>query len=216
MNLSCFGRPLVLLLTAAPLSVFSTELPLPAPLGEPATRIFRQVMPDGAIVYSDRLLGKAAIDGTIEVDTPIAGNGWTTQPGKGVAIPSQVTRTPVARVAVIPDPDRPRTVEDANAEVIRAEMLLEDARRSLADAGETSVETDSLARSDSASPARGTPSREQVLRQGVENAEQALKDAVAERNTLLRASRSSQRVASSPTRSPDADTVARGYSRLRD
>lgn len=192
----------------APLWANAVDLPTPAPLGDPATRIFRQVGPNGSVIYSDRPIGNAALDATLTIDRPIPGNGWTTRPGKGAVIPPQDNPTPVARVAAFPDPDRPRTLDDANLEVMRAEMLLEDARQRFDRSRTGTVQAGSAADADPAGT-QGT-----VLQEAVETAERNLKRAVSERNALRNA-QITGRPAAAP-RGRDADTVARSYQRLRD
>lgn len=105
----------------------------PAPAAAPAraTSIYRHVTPDGRIVYSDEPLDGARLDHTITVAPAIPGNLWSSEPGARPRIPPQTTATPVKRVD---PPRRPASgkstiaVPDAVlAEVMRAEMLLEDA-----------------------------------------------------------------------------------------
>lgn len=110
-------------------TAFSQPVVKPAPPEGGAETIYRQVMPDGRIVYADRLLPGARIDHTIKVDRPIKGNVWAVESGTKPVSPLRGESTPVKRVAVPPTSSRKMTVDEAYAEVIRAEMLLEDAKR---------------------------------------------------------------------------------------
>ncbi len=114
---------------AAPAAAAVPAAPAAAPAQ--ATNIYRHVMPDGRIVYSDEPLEGAKVDHTITVAPAIPGNLWTSEPGARPRIAPQTTSTPVKRVD---PPRRPApgkstiAVPDAVlAEVMRAEMLLEDA-----------------------------------------------------------------------------------------
>lgn len=101
-----------------------------APPGPAATTIYRQVLPDGRIVYSDKAVKGARIDGRINVDQPIKGNLWTTVPSARAArtdVPPQSVQTPIKRVNTNPEPGKRRTLDDATMNLMRAESKLEDA-----------------------------------------------------------------------------------------
>jgi hypothetical protein len=86
-------------------------------------------MPDGRVVYSDKALKGAKIDHTIKVEPAIKGNLWTAEAGpKPVAAP-QVERTPIKRVNTPSGSGTKKTLDEATSDVIRAEMLLEDAKK---------------------------------------------------------------------------------------
>lgn len=99
------------------------------PLSDPPNAVFRQITPDGRVVYSDKVLPGARVDHTLEVDTKTNGDLWSVQGGPRPDIPTQVERTPVKQVSSIPPPGKRKTVEEATSDVIRAEMRLEDALR---------------------------------------------------------------------------------------
>jgi hypothetical protein len=84
-------------------------------------------MPDGKIVYSDKLIKGAKVDETLAPDP--AANTWKSESGKRPVVPPRVERTPVNKVPSIAATDKRRGYEDANADVLKAEMLLEDARK---------------------------------------------------------------------------------------
>jgi hypothetical protein len=139
--------------------------------------VYRQVMPDGRVVYSDKVVKGFKLDHTITVEPPIKGNLWTTEASQGPAIPPQVERTQIQRVNSIPPASGRKSLEEANSDVIRAEMLLEDAKarqRQLAPdtRGRESRSVDDQARQQSRT------ARE------VAEAEEALRQAVAARNAL--------------------------------
>lgn len=90
--------------------------------------VYRQVMPDGRVVYSDKAIKGIRLDHVITVAPPIKGNLWSTEVLNGPPLPPQTERTPVNRVNAIPPPGRKKTLEEATSDVIRAEMLLEDAK----------------------------------------------------------------------------------------
>jgi hypothetical protein len=110
-------------------TAFSQNVVKPAPPGGGAGTIYRHVMPDGRIVYADRMLPGGRIDHTITVDRPIKGNIWTVEPSSNPALTSSNRRTSIKRVAVPPVPGKRMTLDEATSEVIRAEMQLEDAKR---------------------------------------------------------------------------------------
>lgn len=183
--MSRFARlPLALALAGASALALAQQLPKPEPLGEPASTVYRQVMPDGSIVYSDKPVKGAKIDETISADP--ATNIWDLDTGKPAAAPPRNERTPVVKVIVIPKPGQTKTLENANAEVIRAEMLLDDARKRQ----EQGVEP--LAGERTGIVSGGTRlnesyhARQRFLAEEVAEAEAALRSAVAERNTLRR------------------------------
>lgn len=101
----------------------------PAPLGSAATTVYRQVMPDGRIVYTDKLPKDGKVDQTITVEPPAKGNVWTSESGTRPVITPQVEHKPVNRVTAIPGSGKRKTFDEANSDVIRAEMLVEDAKR---------------------------------------------------------------------------------------
>lgn len=152
----------------------------PEPLGEPAKTVYRQVLPDGRVVYSDKTLPGAKVEETLDVDVTQTGDTWSVEGSKHPPAKRLATPTPVKQVASIPASGR-RTVEDANAEVIRAEMLLEDARRRR-DAGHAALPVEK----DGTGPGSAYAQRQQGLARDVRQAEAALRQAVAERNALQR------------------------------
>lgn len=126
--MTCFAlRAAALVIAVFPIFAFAQQLPKPEPLGDPATKVYRQVMPDGRIVYSDKPIPGAKIDETIAPD-PVT-NSWTSENGKPPAVPPRAERTPVNKVPSIPAQGKVRTLGDADADIIRAEMLLEDAKK---------------------------------------------------------------------------------------
>lgn len=159
-------------------SALAQDKDAPAPKHQ-ATTVYRQVMPDGRIVYADKLLKGGKLDQTITVEQPIKGNLWTTESGPRPAIPPQVEPTPINRVNAIPASGRKKTIEEATSDVIHAEMLLEDAKKRQ-QAGRESLE-------------RGTHSKEavearrQALANDVAEADAALRRAIAQRDALRNA-----------------------------
>lgn len=122
--------PMALLLAGHPLLAHAEKeltVTAPAKLGKPAEKVYRQVMPDGKIVYSDKLIKGAKLDETLAPDP--AANTWKSESGKRPALPPRVEPTPVTKVPSIAAADRRRTLQDAESDVLKAEMLLEDARK---------------------------------------------------------------------------------------
>jgi hypothetical protein len=157
----------------------------PAPSTGASTVIYRQVLPTGRIVYSDKPVKGARLDQTLMVEPPIKGNLWTTDSSVKPDIPPQTERTQVKKVNIIPVPGQKKTLSDADSEVIRAEMLLEDARKHREAGveplpGERTGNADGTSRLNSAYEAR-----QKALAHDVEQAEAALKQAIAERDALL-------------------------------
>lgn len=177
-------QSVALVAVACPVLAFSADLPAPEPIGKPSMKAYRQILPDGRIVYSDKRVEGAKIDETITVDPPIKGNVWTTESGRRPAIPPQTKKTPVNRVAAIPKPGTQKTLDDANADVTHAEMLLEDAKKRQQAGveplpGERTGTVSGKSRLNDAYKAR-----QHTLAQAVADAEATLKKAVAERNAL--------------------------------
>lgn len=129
MTLRLAPRAAILLLALYPAIAHIEELPAPPPIGKPATKVYRQVLPDGRIVYSDKPVKGATIDETISADPATDGKSWTSESGKRPAIPQRSEPTPVSKLPSIPAVDKRKSQDEANADVIKAEMLLEDARK---------------------------------------------------------------------------------------
>lgn len=158
-----------------------------APAGP--TVVYRQVMPDGRVIYSDKAQKGSKIDETITIEPPIKGNLWTTESGKKPVIPPQTESTPINQVGVIPTPGKKKTVADANSDVIRAEMLLEDAKKRQ-EAGVEPLAGERTGNSGGGSRLNDAyAARQKVLAKEVDHAEAALKKVLAERDTLRYGSR---------------------------
>lgn len=175
-------RAAALVLAFSPALVLAEELSASGPLAEPAAKVYRQILPDGSIVYSDKPIKGAKIDETITPDPQT--NTWTSESGKPPAVPPKVERTPVNKVPSIPEPGKPRTYDDANTDVIRAEMLLEDAKKRQEAGveplpGERTGIVSGKSRLNEAYQAR-----QKALADEVAEAEAMLRKAIAERNTL--------------------------------
>jgi hypothetical protein len=96
-------------------------------LPPPATTLYRQVMPDGRVVYSDEPVKGTKIDQTIKVEPPIKGNSWAAESGSRPVAKPRAEPTPVRKVNT--PPGQKKSFEQASADVVRAEMKLEDARK---------------------------------------------------------------------------------------
>lgn len=107
----------------------ATAVPAAAPATAASTTIYRQVLPGGRIFYSDKPLKDVKIDQTIRVEPPIKGHSWTTESGALPYIAPQTTPTEIKKVPVAPAAKMKRALEDATTNFIRAEMLLEDAKK---------------------------------------------------------------------------------------
>jgi len=180
------SRPhiLALALTLAPAAVPAEEIPRPEPIGKPATKVLRQVTPDGRVIYSDKPVKGARVDETINVDPPPKGNPSGAVSGKPPAPPLGTVPTPVDRVSVIPPPGRTRTVDDAQADVIRAEMLLEDARKRM-EAGAEPLPGERIGTATGGSRLSDDyHARQKRLAEEVAVAENVLKKSIAERDAL--------------------------------
>lgn len=168
-------------LTAAPAAPRTAA----AARAEP-TRIYRQVLPDGRIVYSDESVAGARIDHTITMAPPIEGNLWSTEPGPRPKIAPQTTPTPVQRVDPVRTPAPGKSTiavpDAALAEVMRAEMLLEDAHKRQT-AGIKPLPGEQRDNSDGGlSYNQAYFSRQQRLARDVEYAREELKKAMAVRD----------------------------------
>lgn len=148
------------------------------------TTIYRQVMPDGRIVYSDKMLKGARVDETIAMEHPIKGNLWTTESGTRPLVAPRSTSTPVDKVASIPAPGEKRSLDTATSDVIHAEMLLEDAKKRQ-EAGVTPLPGERTGNRGGGSRLNEAyHARQQALANDVATAEAALKKAIANRDAL--------------------------------
>lgn len=149
-----------------------------------ATTVYRQVMPDGRVVYSDKAVKGARIDHTIKVDPAIKGNLWTTEAGPKPVVAPQAERTPIDRVNPAPGSGKRRTPEEATSDVIRAEMLLEDAKKRQ-HAGVEPLPGERTANATGGSRLNEAyHARQQALAKEVADAEAALQKARSDRDTL--------------------------------
>lgn len=104
--------------------------PVAAPPGNKPTTIYRQVMPDGSIVYSDKATKGARTDETITVEPPLNGNLWTTQPSAHPPkLPEKIEHTKIIKAPTLSLKEKRKIADQVESSVIRAEMLLEDAKR---------------------------------------------------------------------------------------
>jgi len=99
-----------------------------APTTSPTT-IYRQVLPDGRIVYSDKATKGGKVDHTITFEPPVKGNLWTAEPGPRPKMPLKVEHTQIIKAPSLSPAEKKKVSDQAEANVIRAEMLLEDAKR---------------------------------------------------------------------------------------
>lgn len=118
-----------LAVVASPLASAVEQTRAVPSLGKPASTVYRHSMPDGRVVYSDKIIPSGTVEETITIAPRIEGNEWAAGSGKRRDIPPQVNNTPVNRVPSIPDPDRRRNQSELQSDVIKAEMLLEDAKK---------------------------------------------------------------------------------------
>jgi hypothetical protein len=175
--------PLAIATAFPAVSVFSQE-PAPAEAAAPhqddgTITLYRQVMPDGRVVYSDKAVKGVRLDHTITVEPPIKGNLWTTEASEGPAIPPQVERTQIQRVNSIPPVGGRKSLEEANSDVIRTEMLLEDAR-----ARQRQLAPETRGRQSRSAP--DLARQQNKVAREVADAEEALRQAVAARDALRR------------------------------
>jgi hypothetical protein len=141
--------------------------------------VYRQILPDGRVLYSDKAIQGAKVDHTIMIDPPIKGNLWTTEAGPRPEIPPQTVPIPVDKVPSIPAPGKKKTIDDANSDVIKAEMLLEDAKKRQ-EAGAAPLPEERTA-----APGNSTyEARQKLLAKEVADAERMLNKAIAARSAM--------------------------------
>lgn len=151
--------------------------------GGGATTVYRQVQTDGRVVYTDKPAKGAQIDRTITVDPVIKGNPSAANLRTQVSQTEETRSTPVKRVNTPPFPKR-KTHDEANNDVIRAEMLLEDAKKRQQAGveplpGERTGNVNGTSRLNSAYDAR-----QNQLAKELAEAEAALKRAITVRDAL--------------------------------
>lgn len=165
-------------------AAFSQNIVVPAPLGKSADTIYRQVLPDGRIVYSDKVVKGGKIDHTIKVEPSIKGNLWTTEAGQKPVIAPQVERTPVNKTASLPAADKKKLLDEATSNVIRAEMFVEDAKKRQAAGTEPLPGERTGTVSGNSRLNEEYDARQKLLAKDVAYAEAALKKAIADQNAL--------------------------------
>ncbi|RZI40880.1 DUF4124 domain-containing protein [Herbaspirillum sp. HC18] len=179
-------RPLFLLtamtLALSPALVSAGDLAPPSPIGEPAKKVYRQVMPDGRIVYSDKPVKGAKLDEVLTVDPSPEGAPTESKPRPPGPVVNEPT--PVERVSSIPESGKRKTLDDAEADIIRAQMLLDDARKRQ----EAGVEPLAGERTGNASGGSRLNdayyARQKRLAEEVAVAENVLKKSVSERDAI--------------------------------
>jgi hypothetical protein len=129
MNKNTFYRFIACASVMVPALAWGQDLVKPDPIGEPATKLYRQLLPDGRVIYSDKPVKGAKLDDTLTVDPESNGKSWKSESGKRPTLPSRAERTTVQRVPSIPPLNKRKTLDEAEADVIKAEMLLEDAKK---------------------------------------------------------------------------------------
>jgi hypothetical protein len=170
------SRLLALAAALCAASAFAQNVVAPAPAGQGATTIYRQVMPDGRIVYSDKPLKGGKVDRTVTVE-PAA----RAQPSAAAAS-ARSKHNPAAQQKDPGATARPGAADEAEIKITRAEMLLDDAKRRQA-AG-----TDPLPGERTHNAGGGSRlneaywARQQSLAKEVATAEEALRQAMAERD----------------------------------
>lgn len=183
MILSCSRTlAIVLVLALSPAAVPAEEVPAPQPIPKPATKVYRQVTPDGRVIYSDRPLKGARVDDTIKVEPAPKGARPVGAPGRPAEVPAAVP--PPGRAVTMPAPGRPRTLDDANADVTRAELLLEDARKRM-EAGAKPLPGERVGTANGGSRLSDDyHARQKRLAEEVAVAENVLRKSIAERDAL--------------------------------
>lgn len=170
--------------TAFSAAAFSQDIVEAAPAEGAATTIYRQVMPDGRIVYSDKTVKGGKLDHTIKVEPPIKGNSWATEASPQPVAPLPVENTPIRKVASVPGIGKKRSIDDATADVIRAEMLLEDARKRQ-EAGMEPLPGERTGNASGGSRLNEAyEARQKALAKDVAAAEETLRRSIAERDSL--------------------------------
>lgn len=175
---------IALVAASSAMSAFSEDLAPAAPAAGGPTTIYRQVMPDGRIIYSDKAVKGGKVDQTITVEPPIKGNFWSAESGARPVVPSQSESTQVRKSASIPALGKKKTLAEATSDVIRTEMLLEDARKRQ-EAGVEPLPGERTGNNASGSRLNEAyEARQKALANDVAAAEAALRQAIADRDGL--------------------------------
>jgi hypothetical protein len=139
--------------------------------------IYRQVMPDGKVIYSDKEVKGGKVDHTLTIEKPIPGNLWSTEPGSRPTVLPPSESTPIRKVNTLPGIAKKKLPEQISSDVIRAEMLVEDAKKRQA----AGIEPLAGERSDNGRLNGAYASRQTMLARDVRYAEEQLKKAQLER-----------------------------------
>ncbi len=129
MKKQSFYRAAIIMFATLSASAGAQEIVKPGPIGEPATTLYRQITPDGRVIYSDKPIKGAKLDDTLTIDPESNGKSWKSESGKRPNPPLRAERTPIQRVPTIPPLSKRKTLDQAEADVIKSEMLLEDAKK---------------------------------------------------------------------------------------
>jgi hypothetical protein len=129
MKKELFYRIVAVVFAMLPGLAAAQDIIKPDPIGEPATKLYRQILPDGRIIYSDKQIKGAKLDDTLKVDPDSNGKSWKPESGKRPTLPPRAERTPVQKVPTVPPLNKRKTLDEAEADVIKSEMLLEDAKK---------------------------------------------------------------------------------------
>jgi hypothetical protein len=184
MNTCLLRRAFPIAVVCSATAAFSQNLVAPTPSSGGTTNIYCQVTPDGRVVYSDKLIKGARLDHTITVEPSIEGNSWTTEYGSRPIARQQVERTPIRKTDSLPASGNRKSLDEATSDVIRAEMLLEDARKRQ-QAGVEPLPGERTGNKGGGSRLNGMYwTRQELLARDVADAEAMLKEAAASRNRL--------------------------------
>lgn len=157
--------------------IFAQDVVAPAPAGAGATTIYRQVMPDGRILYSDKLQKGAKIERTVPLEPPVQAMA-STSAAPGV----HIQRSPAGSETGPPAMLRAR--DEADMALMKAEMLLEETRKRQA-AGVEPLPGERTANVGGGSRLNQAYwERQEALAQDVAAAEEALREARARHNQV--------------------------------
>lgn len=96
------------------------------PLPKPSTAVYQQISKDGVRVYSDKPLAGVKLERSISRQASRSAMPMIERSTGPSDAPAQITE--VVRMLSITPTGRPKTIEEAAADILHAEMLLEDAR----------------------------------------------------------------------------------------
>jgi hypothetical protein len=184
MNPSHLRKTVAIIATLCAAAALAQNTVAPAPADGGATTIYRQVLPDGRVIYSDKAVKGGKVK-AIKVEPRSKSNSWSTTPAAPPAKPAKNAATPIKKTPAS-SPAQKKTLDEAEAEVARAQLLLDEAKKEQQEGAEPLPGERTGTAAGGSRLNESYDARQKLLEKSVGNAEAGLKKAVADRDALQR------------------------------